>query len=233
MELPENYDPAEDPNKRMVKHRDGTITYVHVGARKRRLKSGIGPASQELLTELVRDTGLPVPDEISHSARKDAQAAGAKLYWSYEGCKHHGRPMLRRSVDGLCYVCVHNASVDRKEETKRRKLLDRLCVDEMETMATLAQKRGHTVYWPGTPCKRGHVAERFTVNGGCKQCHEEGRGKTYTPPLRTRPVPKAWTEIPDWPAPETSKHAYTITSSESKTTQQLLDELTGLAPPKA
>lgn len=38
-----------------------------------------------------------------------------------------------------------------------------------------AKAAGYKRYYPGTPCKHGHVAERSTVNGSCMEC---GRLKT-------------------------------------------------------
>lgn len=33
-----------------------------------------------------------------------------------------------------------------------------------------AAAAGHKRYFPGTPCKHGHTAERFTSSGGCVEC---------------------------------------------------------------
>ncbi len=36
-----------------------------------------------------------------------------------------------------------------------------------------AKKRGEKQYFTGTPCKRGHIAPRWTVNGQCETCRAE------------------------------------------------------------
>lgn len=36
---------------------------------------------------------------------------------------------------------------------------------------------GSTRYFTGQACKRGHKAERFTINGACVECVYEGRRK--------------------------------------------------------
>jgi hypothetical protein len=33
-----------------------------------------------------------------------------------------------------------------------------------------AAQNGHKRFWTGVPCKHGHLAERFTSNGGCVKC---------------------------------------------------------------
>lgn len=43
-----------------------------------------------------------------------------------------------------------------------------------------AKAVGAIAYFTGQPCKNGHVAERFTINGGCKNCQESRRQKFKT-----------------------------------------------------
>lgn len=38
-----------------------------------------------------------------------------------------------------------------------------------------AASNGQTVYSAGEPCKRGHLAPRYVVNGGCTECMRLGR----------------------------------------------------------
>jgi hypothetical protein len=33
-----------------------------------------------------------------------------------------------------------------------------------------ARRAGRATYFTGVPCKRGHVADRFTHNGSCREC---------------------------------------------------------------
>lgn len=40
-----------------------------------------------------------------------------------------------------------------------------------------AKATGSVAYFTGSTCKNGHVAERFTINGGCKTCQEDRRQK--------------------------------------------------------
>ena len=41
-----------------------------------------------------------------------------------------------------------------------------------------AASNGQTVYSAGEPCKRGHLAPRYVVNGGCTECMRLGRALT-------------------------------------------------------
>ncbi len=36
-----------------------------------------------------------------------------------------------------------------------------------------AREQGLTHYFNNKPCKRGHIAKRFTASGNCTQCHKE------------------------------------------------------------
>lgn len=42
-----------------------------------------------------------------------------------------------------------------------------------------AKQLGLAKYYTGSPCKRGHLAERSTSNGKCCQCHREDRKDYY------------------------------------------------------
>lgn len=43
------------------------------------------------------------------------------------------------------------------------------------TQRKQAAANGQTLYDAVTPCKRGHLAPRYVVNGGCTECMRLGR----------------------------------------------------------
>lgn len=47
-----------------------------------------------------------------------------------------------------------------------------------------AMRLGKMFYFTGVPCKRGHIAERNTSNGSCRQCRAEWHSKNETPSVR-------------------------------------------------
>lgn len=44
-----------------------------------------------------------------------------------------------------------------------------------------AANQGRRTYYLGTPCKEGHVSERYTSNGACLQCLQRFRRTTINP----------------------------------------------------
>ena len=43
-----------------------------------------------------------------------------------------------------------------------------------------AIRHGWKLYWTGKPCRRGHIAGRYVVDGSCSECRRERvRGGVY------------------------------------------------------
>lgn len=61
---------------------------------------------------------------------------------------------------------------------------------------------GKTRYYTGTPCKQGHIAERYVSTGGCVECHSPYKLRRH--PLRKdlQPYvcPKLWVPTGTTPA---------------------------------
>ena len=63
-----------------------------------------------------------------------------------------------------------------------------------------AQQKGAAVYFTGVPCKRGHIAERYTRTGYCKVCAREAGRKSYAEnPERFAQASRKWrTQNPEY-----------------------------------
>lgn len=49
-----------------------------------------------------------------------------------------------------------------------------------------ARKQGLKFYWTDGPCKRGHIAFRYTSNGNCVQCEAERKKRMQNTMYRIR-----------------------------------------------
>jgi hypothetical protein len=126
------------------------------------------------------------------SNRQIANTAGHSHYFLNKPCKHgHIAP---RSVSSTsCVECdrirkrepsrlrKRNAAKKRavkmimtaqKEKTKtfRKYGLDKLEIKQMESNKKNALKLGHSHYFTGKFCKKGHLAPRTTKNATCVMC---------------------------------------------------------------
>jgi hypothetical protein len=65
----------------------------------------------------------------------------------------------------------------------------------MSSIRAVALRKGKKFYSTGKPCKNGHVAMRFTVNGSCVKCQDEiaeQRNIEKREQIRTRAVSKRY-----------------------------------------
>ncbi len=89
-----------------------------------------------------------------------AKAAGEPTFSTGKPCRN-GHIHLRSTATGRCLLC----DKDRKERwaAPRRKV-------RQPTEQDVARANGQLMYSTGKPCKNGHIAERYTKTGHCKDC---------------------------------------------------------------
>lgn len=97
------------------------------------------------------------------SKRSEALAAGASHYFTGLAC-FQGHVDRRLTSNGMCMTCTRE-----KAAAKRR--VNRKSVPKAPRQ--LAKEAGQIRYSTGKPCKKGHIAERFTSNGMCCVCEYE------------------------------------------------------------
>ena len=60
---------------------------------------------------------------------------------------------------------------------------------------TEAKREGKSFYFTGKPCKYGHVAERYTLSGGCREC-KRLHDLTHNPPTKRGPYKPRGNAVP-------------------------------------
>jgi hypothetical protein len=89
--------------------------------------------------------------------RYDALTAGLARYFSGIACKR-GHIAERYAINSGCVICINPRSANRAAKQIQDTARDR------------AVLKGDVRYSPGIPCKRGHLAERYTSTRGCVEC---------------------------------------------------------------
>lgn len=101
-------------------------------------------------------------------SRKEAKEQGLKFYFTGEPCPH-GHVAPRYVSSRGCTECANAA------QTASRRALDGVELSRVEggavfTSRAAARKAGANRYFTGKACPNGHVADRYTLNGGCVDC---------------------------------------------------------------
>lgn len=107
------------------------------------------------------------------TTRPEAIAAGSRFYNTGEPCKN-GHSAKRYTHCSSCATC--KAEGVKKARQKRKSAKS----SELPKTWKEAQQTGSLRYFTGIPCKKGHVAERATSNGGCVICMKERHTKTVS-----------------------------------------------------
>lgn len=141
----------------------------------------IPPADPEVLARLQERLAMPTP-KIPPRPRHLAQKLGSKWYWSACGCRLHGFPMLRRTCDGECILCIMKYKAARKAANWQAKQDLRVPLDELPRNISEAVLWGSKTYFTGEPCSHGHIAERYTRGRYCAAC----KNAAYVLPPATR-----------------------------------------------
>jgi hypothetical protein len=114
-------------------------------------------------------------------SRDDARAAGEKRYFDGVPCKH-GHVAERYVRDPRCTACTDARNAEPPEAKlaatqraaqKRADLASRRLSDPRICTRKDAKAQGRITYFLGTPCKIGHVTERYVSSGSCTQCNHE------------------------------------------------------------
>lgn len=105
--------------------------------------------------------------------RAEAIARGLTRYFTGEPCKH-GHVAERNAIDGQCRECSRNKRAELAINLKKNRAADRYTKDIQSSHSpprtrSEAIKRGRSRYFPGRPCKSGHVAE-YNIYSGCVEC---------------------------------------------------------------
>ena len=109
--------------------------------------------------------------------RQEAKEQGLKRYFTGEPCsKGHVAP--RRTVNHSCSVCSNEQAKAYQQKLRDNSKLTVIGNPKHEQPAREqarqeAIRSGAKTYFHGIPCKRGHIAERQTVNGSCMECNRE------------------------------------------------------------
>jgi 5-methylcytosine-specific restriction endonuclease McrA len=112
-----------------------------------------------------------------------AQAAGVSRYFTGRPCKH-GHIGLRVAATGNCVACIPATgkatklrhpehAAQRREKLAKAVLRPAAEGEPLPSTAVEALAAGLVHYQSKSPCKRGHVAQRFTRTGNCVACHTQ------------------------------------------------------------
>lgn len=115
-------------------------------------------------------------------SRAEAKAQGLKYYFKGVPCKRGH--LVKYEIKYGCVECRRlgkKSAYHRRAKTnfgllltasgKQRSQSKKLTIDHTNRKEAVAL--GLKRYFLGTPCKWGHVAERFTKDGGCMTCSVE------------------------------------------------------------
>lgn len=104
------------------------------------------------------------------ATREAAMIAGSQLYDTMKPCRR-GHSSPRYTSNAICVVCkkAHAKSPSRVEADSRRAMLPKSWKE--------AQEKGAARYFTGLKCRKGHISERATSNGGCIECGKERHAK--------------------------------------------------------
>lgn len=112
----------------------------------------------------------PLVDSILRAA---ARSLGLKRFFTGEPCRN-GHVAERATNNGACLACVKEAKerfADRNGRQFRR--------NHGEPERKAAQADGLLRYSTGSPCRNGHLAERYTSTGKCVVCEGEKQKRYY------------------------------------------------------
>lgn len=113
---------------------------------------------------------------------KEACEQGASRYFTGKACKR-GHMSPRFVANQTCIECQKEIDWTRRGITQQKADNRRNAI----AARALARERGLLHYRVETPCKRGHVAERLTINGQCLRCSaENGRTRYWKDPQEAR-----------------------------------------------
>lgn len=98
--------------------------------------------------------------------RAEARKQGLSHYYTGKPCKH-GHTSRRRTRDANCLSCAAESQALRREKKGRKKKPE---LSELPTSRQEALRLGETHYFTGTPCTRGHLDRRYSLDGACLSC---------------------------------------------------------------
>jgi len=108
------------------------------------------------------------------SPRQKAIEAGERWYTPETPCKRCGTYAERRVDNGQCASCQPPRGAQREQGSLAAQVMEQAPQLIMERSDAI--KAGMPVYRTGRPCRRGHVAFRYTSTGACIDCMREDRG---------------------------------------------------------
>ncbi len=111
------------------------------------------------------------------TTRKDAKASGSLKYFPGTTCKR-GHTTDRYTSSGGCVICSYEDTNNRDKQysqlRRERRAEMRLLGSEedrrLPSNKREARERGENKFFNGVPCRRGHVARRYTLSGCCVVC---------------------------------------------------------------
>jgi len=119
-------------------------------------------------------------------ARKEAIASGAAHYFTGLPCDN-GHVDRRLTSNGQCLSCCREKVARKRQAAKAAK------APQPISARKAAQQAGLIRYTSGKPCVRGHVAERFTINGQCVSCCTEAQALSLkNNPEKHRAATRRW-----------------------------------------
>lgn len=101
-------------------------------------------------------------------SRKEALAAGLLYYFTGKPCPH-GHIRERYVSVHACRGCSELILVAKRKSTAERQK------DKKLSPRKISQRDGLSRYRTKRPCRKGHFAERHTINGRCVECLRELR----------------------------------------------------------
>lgn len=102
--------------------------------------------------------------------RKDAIAQGLVRYFTGKPCKH-GHVSEKTVSGGNCVECYNDRYWGERKRPVKINVPDHL--QQFLMTRKQAKLSGQTTYFTGQPCKNGHIASKWAVNGTCVICEKE------------------------------------------------------------